>query len=129
MGDKIKNQLILLLAALTLVFLIMAVGSCNNLGRLKGDRDKEMASRIDLEEKINKFSQDKARQEEELKKTKEGLEAELAGHQATKKALAQEQLVNQSLKEELAKAIKLKETLEGELKAASTPGKSDKGRQ
>jgi len=59
MEDVLKNRIILILAVVTIMFFIITVGSCSNAQRLKGARDKEMATRLDLEEKATKFSQEK----------------------------------------------------------------------
>jgi Skp family chaperone for outer membrane proteins len=126
MGENIKNQIILILAVVTIIFFIIALGSCSNAGRLKNARDKEMSARLDLEEKMSKFSQEKTGLQEELKGKEKELQEEKATHEASKKALVQEQLVNQSLNEELAKVTKLKETLEEDLKEALVSGKSTK---
>src|SRR3989338_4310667 len=110
MEEAIKNRVILILAILTAIFFIGTVGSCSNVGRLKIYRDKEMAQRLEAEEKLNAAIQE--------------LAEEKVAHQASKKALLQEQLVNQSLKEELQKLTKLKEALEEDLKEALVSGKS-----
>jgi len=124
MEEGIKNRAILILAILTLIFFIGAVGSCSNTGRLRSGRDKEMATRLDLEEKLSKFTQEKAAAEEKLNSLTQELEAEKTAHQTTKKALLQEELVNQSLKEELQKITKLKEALEENLKEALVTDKT-----
>jgi len=116
MEESLKSRIILILGILTVIFFLFAVGSCSSVSRMKGARDKEMASRLDLEEKMSKYNQDKSRVEEKLKSTTQALAEEQAANQATKKALLQEQLVNQSLKEELQKVTKLKEALEEDLK-------------
>jgi len=124
MEETIKNRIILILAILSAIFFIGTVSSCSNAYRQKTARDKEMATRLDLEEKMSKFSQEKTTLEEKLKTRDKELEAAKAGHEATKKALVQEQLVNQSLKEELQKITKLKETLEEDLKEALVQAKA-----
>lgn len=123
MEESIKNKLILIIAILACIFFVLALGSCNNSRKQKAARDKEMATRLDLEEKMNKATQEKSILEEKIKSLSQGLEEEKAAHQATKKALLQEQLVNQSLKEELHKVTKLKEALEEDLKDALTASK------
>lgn len=114
MEENIKNRIILILAILSVIFLMGAVRSCGASKRLKSvliELDKEKAVSWDSEQKIN-----------ELKKAKTGLEKGLedakAENEITKKALLQEQLVSQSLKEELEKVTKLKEALENDLKDA-----------
>lgn len=118
MEETIKNRVILVLAILTVIFFIATLSSCNNTYRQKVARDKEMAARLDLEERMNKFTQEKTAIAENLNAVNEELKEEKASHQATKKALVQEQSINQSLKEELQKVSKLKEALEEDLKEA-----------
>ncbi len=120
MEEAIKNRVILILAILTAIFFIGTINSCSNAYRQKVARDKEMAARIEIEEKMNKFSREKTAWEDKLKAKEKKLEEEKASHETTEKALVQEQLVNQSLKEELQKVTKLKETLEEDLKDALT---------
>ncbi len=126
MEETIKTRIIVILAILSTMFFIMTIGSCSSAQRQKLSRDKEMATRLDLEEKMSKFLQEKTAFDEKLKAKDKELEEEKAAHQATKKALVQEQLVDQSLKEELQKMTKLKEALEDDLKEALTGGKGAK---
>ena len=118
MEEGIKNRIILILVIATAIFFIGTVGSCSNVGRMRLSRDKEMATRLDLEEKMNKFTEEKTALETKLSNLTQELDEDKAAHQATKKALLQEQLVNQSLKEEIQKVTKLKEALEEDLKEA-----------
>jgi len=128
MEEAIKNRIILILSILSAIFFISTVGSCNNAFRQRAARDKEMISRLDLEEKMSKFSQEKTAMGDKIKAATKQLEEEQASHQATKKILVQEQLVNQSIKDELAKVTKLKETLEEALKEALVESKSAKSK-
>lgn len=129
MEESIKNRVILILAITTAIFFLGTVGSCSNAHRQKVARDKEMATRLDLEEKMNKFIQDKPAIEAKINALTKELEQEKAAHEATEKALLQEQLVNQSLKEELQKLVKLKEALEEDLKEALVHAKSEKSKK
>jgi len=118
MEENIKSRIILILAILTLIFFVGCLKSCGTASRQKQARDKEMASRMDLEEKINKISQEKSTLEEKSQAMEKQLhDLELECQQA-KKSLVQEQLVSQSLKEELSKVSRLKDTLEEDLKDA-----------
>ena len=99
------------------------------MGQLRSSRDNEMATRLDLEEKMGKFMQEKQALEKKINDLTQALEEEKAGHRTTQKALLQEQLVNQSLKEEIVKVTKLKETLEEDLKEALVTGKSLKDKK
>ncbi|MBN1913293.1 MAG: hypothetical protein JW788_02720 [Candidatus Omnitrophica bacterium] len=123
MGEGFKNRLILVLITLSVLFFLGTISSCGDARRLRSARDKEMATRLDLEEKMSKFSQDKQDTEGKLDELIRQLEEEKAAHLATKKLLIDEQLVNQDLKEELDKIIRLKETLEEDLKEALTKDK------
>lgn len=118
MEEGISRRVILILGILSLIFLVSAVASCNNNMRLRSQQQKEMASRMESEEKLLKLQQEKAKLENALQNATQALETERASHEATKKLLLEEQLVTKSLKEELAKVTKLKETLEENLKEA-----------
>jgi small-conductance mechanosensitive channel len=126
MDEQLKNRLVVILAVLTAIFFFATLSSCNSALRQKTARDKEMSARLQLEEKMSKFSQEKSALEEKAKaKEKESEEAK-QGLETTKKVLIQEQLVNESLKEELQKVTKLKETLENDLKNALVAEKKAK---
>lgn len=121
-----KKRIVIILAILTAIFFFGTLSSCVSALRQKAGRDKEMSMRLQLEEKMGKFSQEKSALEEKAKaKEKEAqeLKAEL---EATKKALVQEQLVNESLKEELQKVTKLKSSPQDDLKGALDYGKKAK---
>lgn len=124
MMETFKNRLILILVIITVTSLIFGMGSCSEKRKLLGLRESEMSKRLDAEEKLSKFSQDKLVLEEKIKAKEKELQDEKAAHGATKKALTQEQLVNQSLKEELDKVTKLKEALEEDLKEALVNSKA-----
>ena len=126
LNDALKNRIVVILAILLAIFFFGALRSCNTVMRQKARGDKEMAARLALEEKMNKFSQDRSALEEKIKaKEKEAQELK-AALENTDKSLVQEQLINQSLKEELQKVSKLKETLESDLKQAKEDGKKPK---
>lgn len=107
-----KNRFALVLIILSSFFFIATIGSCINAARIESSRDKEMFTRMDLEEKINKITQDKTALETKVSNFAKDLEVEKATHQETKKELMQERLINQSLKDELTKVTKTKESLE-----------------
>jgi len=109
MTENLKNKLVVILGIATTVFFFSTISSCNNSARLKAAKDKEMSQRLALEEKVNKFAQEKASLEEKIKAEANELETEKAAHALDKKTLAQEQQVSASLKEELDKVAKLKE--------------------
>ncbi|MFA5199832.1 MAG: hypothetical protein WC442_02835 [Candidatus Omnitrophota bacterium] len=123
LNEALKNRIVIILAVLLAIFFFSSLSSCNSAMRIKASRDKEMANRIVLEEKMSKFSQDRSSLEEKAKaKEKEAEELKQALDTANK-SLVQEQLINQSLKEELEKMTKLKDTLETDLKQAKEEGK------
>ncbi|MFA5089897.1 MAG: hypothetical protein WC510_02535 [Candidatus Omnitrophota bacterium] len=118
MEEGIKNRVMMILAILSTIFFIGTVGSCSSLHRQKAARDKEMAMRLDIEEKMNKIMQEKTVAEEKLKAKDKELEEMKSAQQTLSKDLAQEQLVTQSLKEELHKSDEFKKALERDLKDA-----------
>lgn len=118
MGENLKNRLIVVLGILTVIFFLGTISSCSNARKQETGRKKEMLTRLELEEKMSKFNQEKSDCESRINAAVQEAEAEKAAHLVTKKSLTQEQLVNQSLKEELNKVTKLKEALEEDLKEA-----------
>ena len=123
MDEALKNRLVIVLAVLTAIFFFGTLSSCNSAMRHKAAHEKEMASRLQLEEKMGKFSQEKSALEEKAKaKEKEADEAK-SELENVKKSLLQEQMVNQSIKEELQKETRLKEALENDLKESKGSGK------
>jgi len=129
MEESFKNRIILILGILTVIFFIGTVSSCSNAKRQKASRDKEMAARLDLEEKMNKFGQEKLATEKKLSTLSQGLAEAQAAGENTKQALLQEQLANDSLKKEILKLTKLKEKLEEDLKEALVAGKSGRAKK
>lgn len=118
MEESIKNRVILILIVINAIFFILAIGSCNDSRIQRKSKERERASRLDVEEKMTKSTQEKTNLEESFKKCQQVLDEEKVQLETTKKALLQEQLVNKSLKEELEKITKLKEALEEDLKEA-----------
>ncbi len=126
MEESLRSRLVLILAIFTILFFLVAIGSCSNAHRYKLVRDKEMTSRLEVEEKMNKMLQEKASLEEKLKKQEKEFEEVRAAFEAVKKTLVQEELINQSLREELAKVVKLKEAIEEDFKDALVKSKQEK---
>lgn len=118
MDEAIKNRIIFVLVILTAIFFVSSISSCSATQRLKSGRDREMLTRLDLEEKLSKVTQEKAKLEERVSGLIKELEEEKAAHETANKALLQEQMVSQSLNEEIEKITRLKETLENDLKEA-----------
>ena len=73
MDEQLKNRLVVILAVLTAIFFFATLSSCNSAVRQKAARDKEMSARLQLEEKMSKFSSEKSALEEKaLAKRKRG---------------------------------------------------------
>jgi len=124
----IKNRIIIALSIVVLMLLVSNISSCSSAYRSRNARDKEMATRMGLEEKMSAFTQQKASVEEKIAQLNKTLEEEKGAHQTTKTLLSQEKLINDSLKDELEKVIKLKESLEEDLKEALVASKAAKPR-
>ena len=121
--ENLKSRLPLILGILTVIFFISTVSSCGNAYRNRMAQLKETVQRKEVEEKLNKLSQEKAGLEESLAALQKQIDETMVSLETTKSALLQEQLVNQSLKEELDKISKLKEALEEDLKEVLMTGK------
>jgi len=123
MNEELKNRIIIGLAVFSCIFFFGTLSSCNSAMRQKAARDKEMAVRLAIEEKLSKFSQETSSLTEKAKaKEKEAQELKVK-LDTVEKDLVQNQLINQSLKEELQKVTKLKESLENDLKEAQAGAK------
>ena len=122
----LKEKPVLLLALLSLALFVLNIGSCLSSCSQNSERKKEMAQRLDIEEKMTKANQEKSALLERLKVKEKELEDEKSAGQAVKKALTQEQLVCHNLKDELQKVTKLKEALEDNLKEALAANKKAK---
>ena len=72
MEEAIKSRAIIILAILVLILFVFNIGSCANAYNQNTARKKEMFQRIDLEEKMNKFNQEKASLAEKLKEKEKG---------------------------------------------------------
>jgi hypothetical protein len=114
-----KDRIIVILAMLAAVFFIGTIGSCSNAFQQKKARDKEMALRLDLEERVSKF-------QNQINKRDEAFEAEKLAHSTTSAALSEAQSTIEKLKSELKKVGKLKDTLEDDLKEALVEGEEAK---
>ena len=121
-----KEKPVLMLAILSLVLFVLNIGSCASSYSQNAARRKEMAQRLDSEEKMVRANQEKAALLEKLKAKDKESEEERTTCQAARKALVQEQLIGQNLKDELQKVTKLKEALEDDLKAALAANKKAK---
>jgi hypothetical protein len=122
--DNFKSRLLLILGILNVIFLLLWVTSCNDVGKFKKARDKEMDSRLESEQKLEETMKLKSGFEEKINKVQKELDEGKAVLEANRKSLIQEQLVSNSLKDELEKISKLKEALEEKLKEALVKVKS-----
>ncbi|MFH1414113.1 MAG: hypothetical protein ABIG56_04635 [Candidatus Omnitrophota bacterium] len=118
MEESLKNRMILILVILSSILSIGMISSCNNAYRQRAAREKEMAVRIDLEEKMNKFLQETNMLNVNLKRLEKELEVEQLARKQAEATLSKSQGVNTILQNEIKKEIKLKETLEEDLKDA-----------
>jgi len=123
MDEKLKNKLVIILAAASLLFLVLALVSYSGVLRQKTEWQKEKVARFTLEEKMNKFNQEKADLEAQVKAKDKELTQVSGELDKTKKALQQETLVSASLKDELSKVLKTKEALQGQLDNAGAKTK------
>jgi len=123
MKAMFKEKPVLILVILSLILFILNIGSCLSSYSQNAARRKEMAQRMDIEEKLIKVNQEKAALLEKFKAKDKESEEEKTVCQSAKKALIQEQLVCQNLKDELLKVTKLKEALEDNLKEALAANK------
>jgi len=126
MEEGIKNRVILILVILTVILFIGALNSCSSAQRYRAAHDKEMAARLNLEEKMNKITQEKRTWDEKLEGKDKELEEGKAALETAQQNLEGEVLLRQSLEEELEKVIKLKETLEEDLKDLLVTGRRSK---
>jgi septal ring factor EnvC (AmiA/AmiB activator) len=122
--DILRKKLVLILGGFNILFLLIAIGQCNNAVVQKKLKEKEMFNRLTSEENMNRSSNEKTVLGDKLKKIEAELAEEKATLETTKKSLVQEQLVNQSLKNEIEKVSKLKEALEEDLKEALVKSKA-----
>lgn len=111
MDDQLKDRVLIASIVLAAVCLVLAISSGIAANRNKTGVQKEMALRIETEEKLNNVSSRVTGIEAELKKTQDELSK-------AKTELSQEQLNNQAFKTELEKVTRLKEQLEKDLKEA-----------
>ena len=123
MQEFIKNRPVLILTVLTLIFFIIAVGSCTKSRKQNSLIQQQASSHMDLEAKIATLQQERQALLSSLQETKQKLEEAEAALESTKKALSQEQMINNSLKSELEKVSKLKEALEQQLRESGKPSK------
>ncbi|MCM8791537.1 MAG: hypothetical protein NC826_00050 [Candidatus Omnitrophica bacterium] len=125
--EELKNRIILILSVLTLILFVTTINSCSESYKQRKQKEKELRQRIELEEKLNRLSDERNIWLSNLDKCQQELRQMNEKLQVTEKNLFQQELINKSLKEELDKITKLKETLEESLKEALV-SKPDKKR-
>ncbi len=112
MDEQLKDRVLIASIVLAAVCLVLAISSGISATKNKTGVQKEMALRIEAEEKLNNISSRVS-----------GLESDIA---KTKTELNQETLSNQALKTELEKLARLKDQLEKDLKEALTAAQKQK---
>ncbi len=128
MDENLKGKVVLILVVLSLILFVSNISSCMLAQKSKGAFNKEMSTRMDLEEKLAKFNQEKAGLEAKLVKLNQELEQEKKEHEKTSVKFDQDEQLIQSLKEELQKVKNLCDKLEEDLKAARVTSKSTKNK-
>jgi septal ring factor EnvC (AmiA/AmiB activator) len=118
MEEGLKSRIILILGIIAAIFFISTISSCMDARRIRAAKNKEMFTRIDLEEKAEKFNSERSALDEKIKKLERSLEEVRLELNKTKESFLQQQVSTKSLTEELEKLTKLKEALEENLKEA-----------
>jgi len=109
--EQVQNKVLLSAIILAVVCLILAISSGIAASKNKVSLQREMAFRMETEEKLASASSKTNTLETNLKAAQDQLTQ-------TKTALDQEKLSNEALKTELEKITQLKEQLEKDLKEA-----------
>lgn len=109
--EQVQNKVLLAAIILAVVCLVLAISSGIAASKNKLSLQREMALRLEVEEKLAGISSKSTTLESDLKASQDQL-------MRTKTALEQEKLSNEALKTELDKLTKLKEQLEKDLKEA-----------
>lgn len=95
-----KNRvIIIILAVLSIAFFITTISSCNNAMRQKAARDQEMAARIQMEEKMSRFSQERSALEEKIKAKEKEVEEARAALEEARSASSKEHPVPQPVED------------------------------
>ncbi len=123
MEENLKGRLVLVLGILNVIFLLFWVSSCNDVRKFKKAREKEMDTRLAVEQDRDKLSKLESSLKDKLSQVQEELGEKKAALEAVKKSQSQEQMVCNSIKSELEKISRLKEALEEDLKDALVRGK------
>lgn len=124
MNENAKNKLILILALFSILLVITSLRSCSISQKTREVRDKEIATRLDLEEKVSKIEQQKSNLEKKVTNLGKELEQEKAAYETANKSFNDEKSENDRLRDELEKVTRLKEKLEENLKEALVSNKN-----
>ena len=111
MDEQVQNRVLLSAIILAVVCLVLAISSGIAASKNKIALQKEMAFRMETEEKLAGVNSKSSTLENQLKTVQDTLTQ-------TKAAFDQEKLTNEALKTETEKITKLKEQLEKDLKEA-----------
>jgi septal ring factor EnvC (AmiA/AmiB activator) len=118
MQEATKNKLLLILSVVAVLFFLGMAKSCGDAYLQKKMRDKEIARRLDLEEKLDRINRDKGIDSDKLKGLNAELEMQKNARQEAETALVQQQLEAKELQEELEKINQQKKALEEDLQEA-----------
>jgi len=111
MEEQAQNKVLLAAIILAVICLVLAISSGIAASKNKVALQREMALRMETEEKLASINTKSNTMESELKTTRDQLAQ-------TKTTLDQEKLSSEALKTELDKLARLKEQLEKDLKEA-----------
>lgn len=118
MDEQLRDRLIMVCITIAAVSLILAISSGIAAQKNKAKFQKEMISRMDIEEKLENSRFVVSALEEELKKLQGQTNTDQEAQKKVADELEQERLVNKALKEELIKTNNLNNSLENSLKDA-----------
>lgn len=120
MNEQLKNRILIFCVIAVVITLIASISSGLNAQKNETKFHKEMALRLEIEERLENSKYVISALEAEVKRLQGQVTAKKESCQDIEEALKQEKLVNQALKEELVKMSKLNESLENSLKEALT---------
>jgi septal ring factor EnvC (AmiA/AmiB activator) len=118
LDENLKNRLLLILGVFVVFLMFTTANSCNSARTEREKRQREVAQRLDSEEKADVSQKQLTTLQDKLKDTETKLMEAAKELDGLKKQSVQEQMVNESLKTEIDKLSKLKEALEADLKEA-----------
>jgi peptidoglycan hydrolase CwlO-like protein len=118
MDERTRERYLLVCIIIGVFSLILAISSGISAQKNKVAFQKEMATRLDIEEQLENSKFVISALEEEIEKLQSQVNVEREARQKLKTELEEEKLVTKALKEEIIKTNRLKETLERNLKEA-----------